>query len=48
MSKELCDKKEIPYIIYEGEITRKQGTAFIAKIEKVKGKIRGRLEERVQ
>ncbi len=48
MSRELCDKKGIPYIIYEGEITKKEEKAFIGKRENFKNKIKERLEAKVQ
>ncbi|VVB83259.1 Uncharacterised protein [uncultured archaeon] len=44
MSKEHCDKFEIPYIQYDGEIAKRAEDMFIAKIEVVKDKIKGRLE----
>ena len=45
MSKEYCDKVEIPYVQYEGEITNRIEKMFITKIDGVKDKIIKRLEE---
>jgi len=48
MSVGLCDKKEIPHVVYKGEIAQKKESAFIAELEKIRGKINGRLETKVQ
>jgi hypothetical protein len=44
MSKKECDKNEIPYVQYEGEIRNGTEDAFITKINRVKEKIKKRLE----
>lgn len=44
MSKNLCEKENIPYVIYEGEIFKKSEDRFLAKIEKIKNQIKGKLE----
>jgi len=43
MSKEYCDKREIPYLEYEGEIAKRAEDIFIAKIKGVEDKIKARL-----
>ncbi len=44
MSKNECEKQEIPYIEYEGEIAKRAEDIFIAKIKGVEDKIKRRLE----
>ncbi|MCL5018634.1 MAG: hypothetical protein M1416_02630 [Candidatus Pacearchaeota archaeon] len=44
MSINLCKDKNIPYVIYRGEITKKQEYLFVMEINNLKGKIKDRLE----
>lgn len=44
MSKDECEKQKIPWIEYEGEITKRIEDIFIAKIKGVEDKIKVRLE----
>jgi len=46
-SLKLCNEKQIPYIIYKGEITKKEEKVFATELEEEKDKIRGRLEAKV-
>ncbi len=48
MSRNLCDEKEIPYIIYEGEMTKKEEKKFIFKIEEIRDQIKSRLEAKLE
>ena len=48
ISLKLCNEKQIPYIIYKGEITKKEEKVFATKLESVKDKIKSRLEGKVQ
>jgi len=48
LSKKVCDEKDIPYIMYEGEITKKQDAKLKIKIDSHKNKIRDRLEEKIE
>ena len=43
-TKEVCDKKGIPYLIYEEELTKGDENLFKAKLDKVKDKIANRLK----
>ncbi len=43
LSKKLCFEKNIPYLIYQGEITKKQESKLIGKIDSLKDKIKKRL-----
>jgi hypothetical protein len=43
LTKNLCDEKNIPYLLYEGEMAKKKEYLFIRKIENIKK----RLEERL-
>lgn len=45
LTKNVCDEKNIPYITYEGELTKKQELNLINKIVGKKEKIKQRLEE---
>lgn len=47
MSVALCEKRSIPYIIYQGEIAKEEEKKLIAKIEKLKEQIKGRLEAKL-
>lgn len=47
LSKKLCDEKNIPYIFYEGEITKEEEFILTEKIDNVKDKIKNRLEGKV-
>jgi len=44
LTKKVCDIKNIPYVIYRGEIAKKQEYLFVMEINNLKGKIRDRLE----
>lgn len=45
LSKQLCVEMGIPYIEYEGEITKRQELKLIAKLDGVKDKIKDRLNK---
>lgn len=47
MTKKLCEEANIPYVNYEGEITKRNEPKFINKIESLKEKIKSRLEEKL-
>ncbi|OGJ12855.1 hypothetical protein A3K82_00890 [Candidatus Pacearchaeota archaeon RBG_19FT_COMBO_34_9] len=47
LSQQLCNEKNIPYVLYKGEIAKKEDNLFIAKIDSVKDKIKNRLEEKI-
>lgn len=47
MSLGLCDKNGIPYVIYKGEIAKKEEKVFVAQIGRLTDKIRSRLESKV-
>ncbi len=45
MSKGICDENKIPYMMYEGEIEKREKNLLIGKFNKVKRGIEARLEE---
>ena len=47
LSQQLCNEKNIPYVLYKGEIAKKEDNLFIAKIDSVKDKIKNRLEGKI-
>ncbi|RLG15023.1 hypothetical protein DRN69_03615 [Candidatus Pacearchaeota archaeon] len=47
LSKKICEKEEIPYIIYEGEIEKKEEGEIIRKLKRIEEKVSYRLESQV-
>jgi hypothetical protein len=47
LTKKVCDGNNIPYIIYVGEITKRDEQKLVNKIDNLKDKIKKRLEEKL-
>ena len=47
LSKKLCDEKDIPYLIYRGELVKNEESLLTKEIDDVKYKIKSRLESKI-